>query len=67
MADVSVWWWTGGGLLVLVLVALAARWLWLLGRAVHVERCRELFLVVEGCLTIELSDGLHWLWNLGMQ
>src|SRR5260221_14772579 len=43
MTDVSVWWWVGGAVLVLVLVTLAGRWLWLLGHAIHVERCRELF------------------------
>ena len=43
MLDISVWWWVGGGVAVLLLVVLAVRWLYLLGHAVHVERCRELF------------------------
>src|SRR5215218_3406066 len=43
MADISVWWWIGGAVVVLVLAALAGRGLYLLGRAVQVERCRELF------------------------
>jgi hypothetical protein len=37
------WWWAIGGVLVLSLVAAVARWVWVLGHAVHVERCRELF------------------------
>src|SRR5438552_16304137 len=69
MTDVSVWWWIGGGLLVLVLVALAARWLWLLGRAVHVERCRELFRLqherfeeqlLKAASATGLPRGLRW-------
>lgn len=36
-------WWFGGGVVVLALLGLALRWLWHLGRVVHVERCRELF------------------------
>lgn len=40
MGDVSVWWVVGGGL---VALALLARWLGHLGRAVQVERARELF------------------------
>ena len=43
MSDISLWWWVGGGALAFALVALAGRWLWRLGHAVHVERCRELF------------------------
>ncbi len=43
MSDIGTVWWAGGGLLLLALVALAVRWLWKLGHAVHVERCRELF------------------------
>jgi hypothetical protein len=43
MLDISIWWWVGGGAVLLALVALAVRWLYLLGHAVHVERCRELF------------------------
>jgi hypothetical protein len=43
MDEIGVWWWIGGGAGVLLLVALVARWLYRLGRAVHVERCRELF------------------------
>lgn len=43
MLDISIWWWIGGGVVLLALAGLAGRGLWLLGRAVHVERCRELF------------------------
>src|SRR5438045_7735726 len=43
MAGISVWWWVGGGVAVVALVAFVVRWLWVLGHAVHVERCRELF------------------------
>jgi hypothetical protein len=43
MSNIGVWWWVGGGLVLLALVALAVRWVWLIGRAIHVERCRELF------------------------
>jgi hypothetical protein len=43
MSDVGLWWWIGGGAALVVLAALLARWLWVLGHAVHVERCRELF------------------------
>jgi len=43
MASIGIWWWVAGGLLLVALLALVARWLWQLGRAVHVERCRELF------------------------
>jgi hypothetical protein len=41
MGDVSVWWFVGAA--GLVLLALAGRWFWHLGRAVQVERARELF------------------------
>jgi hypothetical protein len=41
MPDVNPWWL--GGAAAVVLLALAARWLWHLGRAVQVERARELF------------------------
>ncbi len=43
MEDIGLWWWVGGGAVLLALLALATRGLYLLGRAVHVERCRELF------------------------
>src|SRR5262245_66557667 len=43
MASIGIWWWVAGGLLLVALLALVARWWWQLGRAVHVERCRELF------------------------
>lgn len=41
--NAGAWWWAGGGALLLFLAGLVARWLWVLGHAVHVERCRELF------------------------
>ena len=43
MAHIDLWWWLGGGVAVLAVVALVVRWLWHLGRAVQVERSRELF------------------------
>src|SRR5262245_11086572 len=43
MAAISLWWWVAGGLLLVAVLALLVRWLWYLGQAVHVERCRELF------------------------
>ena len=43
MEQIGLWWWVGGGFVLLILVALVIRWLYLLGHAVHVERCRELF------------------------
>jgi hypothetical protein len=43
MASISLWWWVAGGLVLVGAVALAVRWLWHLGRAVQVERSRELF------------------------
>ncbi|MBM3978958.1 MAG: hypothetical protein FJ304_01485 [Planctomycetes bacterium] len=43
MSDIGTVWWVAGGLGALALGALALRGLWHLGRAVHVERCRELF------------------------
>ncbi len=39
----SLWWWLAGGVAVVALLGVVARWLWRLGRVVHVERCRELF------------------------
>ena len=42
MPDVNPWWLAGAA--GLVLLALAARWLWHFGRAVQVARARELFL-----------------------
>src|SRR5438132_10156918 len=41
MNDISVWWYVGLGGFVLLVVAV--RWFWHLGRAVQVERARELF------------------------
>ncbi len=39
----SLWWWFAGSMMFLAIVAIVVRWLWYLGRVVHVERCRELF------------------------
>jgi hypothetical protein len=41
MGDLNPWW--VGGAVGLVLAVLAGRWVWRLGRAVQVERARELF------------------------
>ena len=41
MSDVNPWWLAGGA--AAVLLVLGGRWLWHLGRAVQVERARELF------------------------
>src|SRR5688572_11667492 len=69
MLDISVWWWVGGVVAVLVLAALAGRWLYLLGHAVHVERCRELFRLqherfedqlVKAAGATGLPRGLRW-------
>src|SRR5262245_16963801 len=69
MLKISVWWWVGGGIAVLILLVLAARWLWRLGRAVHVERCRELFrlqherfeeLLLKAAGSTGLPRGLRW-------
>jgi hypothetical protein len=69
MVEISVWWWVGGGAVLLALAALAARWLWLLGRAVHVERCRELFRLqherfeeqlLKAASSTGLPRGLRW-------
>jgi hypothetical protein len=43
MLDISLWWWVGGAAVLVALAGLLVRWLYLLGHAVHVERCRELF------------------------
>ena len=43
MSGISVWWWVGGGAVLVALIAFVVRWVWVLGHAVHVERCRELF------------------------
>jgi len=41
MPEFSLWWLAGAA--AVVLLVLAVRWLWHLGRAVQVERARELF------------------------
>ncbi len=65
----SLGWWFTGGVAVLVLLALVARWLWHLGRVVHVERCRELFRLqherfeeqlVKAASVSGLPRGLRW-------
>jgi hypothetical protein len=67
--ELSLKWWLLGGALVVLLVALALRWLWNLGRAVHVERCRELFRLqherfeeqlVKAASATGLPRGLRW-------
>jgi hypothetical protein len=68
MPDINPWWLAGAA--ALVLLALAARWLWHLGRAVLVERARELFRLQherfeEHLLTAAAATGkprgLRWL------
>ncbi|MBP3959404.1 hypothetical protein J8F10_29525 [Gemmata sp. G18] len=65
----SLGWWFTGGVVVVVLLALVARWLWYLGRVVHVERCRELFRLqherfeeqlVKAAGASGLPRGLRW-------
>ncbi|VTR91782.1 Uncharacterized protein OS=Blastopirellula marina DSM 3645 GN=DSM3645_29841 PE=4 SV=1 [Gemmata massiliana] len=65
----NFWWWFTGGVAVVVLLALVARWLWHLGRVVHVERCRELFRLqherfeeqlVKAASVSGLPRGLRW-------
>lgn len=67
MPDVDPWWLAGAG--AVVLIVLAARWLWHLGRAVQVERARELFrlqherfeeLVVTAAAATGKPRGLTW-------
>lgn len=69
MSEISIWWWVGGGFVLLVLVVVVARWLWLLGRAIHVERCRELFKLqherfeeqlLKAASSTGLPRGLKW-------
>lgn len=70
MPDAGTGWWVGGGLFAVALVLAGARWLWHLGRAVHVERCRELFRLqherfeeqlVRAAAATGLPRGLRWL------
>lgn len=70
MLDVSLWWWFGGAAVLVALAALAGRWLWRLGHAVHVERCRELFRLqherfeeqlLKAASATGLPRGLRWL------
>jgi hypothetical protein len=65
----GVWWWVGGGGLVVLLAAAVARWAWVLGHAVHVERCRELFRLqherfeeqlLHAAAATGLPRGLRW-------
>ena len=69
MLDISVWWWVAGAVVVVFFAALAGRWLWLLGHAVHVERCRELFRLqherfeeqlLKAASSTGLPRGLRW-------
>lgn len=66
MPDVSPWWWVAAGV---VLLALGGRWLWHFGRAVQVERARELFrlqherfeeLVLAAAAATGKPRGLTW-------
>jgi hypothetical protein len=67
MGDISVWWYVGiGGF---VLLALAARWFFHLGKAVQVERARELFrlqherfeeMLVKAASETGKPKGLRW-------
>jgi hypothetical protein len=68
--DLSLEGWLLAGALVALVVALTARWLRHLGRAVHVERCRELFRLqherfeeqlVKAASATGLPRGLRWL------
>ena len=70
MPDLSLEGWLLAGALVALVVALTARWLLHLGRAVHVERCRELFRLqherfeeqlVKAASATGLPRGLRWL------
>lgn len=70
MPDLSLEGWLLAGALVALVVALTARWLRHLGRAVHVERCRELFRLqherfeeqlVKAASATGLPRGLRWL------
>ena len=65
----NLWLWVGGGAVVFALIALAGRWLWVLGHAVHVERCRELFRLqherfeeqlLKAAAATGLPRGLRW-------
>ncbi len=65
----GVWWWVSGGVLLALLAAAVGRWMWVLGRAVHVERCRELFRLqherfeeqlLRTASAIGLPRGLRW-------
>jgi hypothetical protein len=69
MAHIGMWWCVGGGVLLLLLVAAGVRWLYLFGRAVHVERCRELFRLqherfeeqlLQAAAATGLPRGLRW-------
>lgn len=69
MGDTSVWWLVGGAAAIVAIVAILARWLWLLGHAVHVERCRELFRLqherfeeqlLKAATSTGLPRGLKW-------
>ncbi|MBX9628017.1 MAG: hypothetical protein K2X82_29735 [Gemmataceae bacterium] len=62
-------WWVGGGLAGLLFAGLAGRWLWHLGRAVQVERARELFrlqherfeeLLLKAAAATGKPRGLRW-------
>jgi hypothetical protein len=70
MNDISPWVWFGGGVFLVLLVTGAIWWLWHFGRAVHVERCRELFRLqherfaehlLKAASAAGLPRGLRWL------
>src|SRR2546421_3103988 len=68
MGDVSLWWYVGAA--GLVLLVLLVRWFWHLGRAVQVERARELFrlqherfeeMLLKAASETGKPRGLRWL------
>jgi hypothetical protein len=67
--NLSFEWWLAGGLALALVAALGARWLWRFGRAVQVERSRELFRLqherfeeqlVKAASATGLPRGLRW-------
>ncbi|HEX4609830.1 MAG TPA: hypothetical protein VH092_16655, partial [Urbifossiella sp.] len=67
MPDVDPWWLAGAA--AVLFAALGGRWLWHLGRAVQVERARELFRLqherfeeqlLKAAAATGLPRGLRW-------